>query len=65
MKSIAENVGIALGLLAVLGVLIAGYAAWRERRRVEDDGKPQGLISRMARALKQAIGGGGGPVEPP
>ena len=61
MKSIAESVGVVLGVFAVLGVLIAGYAAWRERRRGEDDGKPQGLIARMSRALKQAIGGGGGP----
>ena len=44
-----ENIGLILGCLAVLGVLVLGYVAWRTKRREDDAEDPD----------QQAKGGGG------
>lgn len=50
-----EIIGLTLAALAVLGVLVLGYVAWRAKRREEDA---------EIEVQRSNGGGGGGPKEP-
>ena len=52
-----ETIGLTLAGLAVLGVLVLGYVAWRAKRREEDAERELPLED----PDQQAKGGGGGP----
>lgn len=50
-----ETIGLTLAALAVLGVLVLGYVAWRAKRREED--------AEIEAFKSGSSGGGGGPKE--
>ena len=50
-----ETIGLTLAALAVLGVLVLGYVAWRTKRREED--------AEIEAFKSGSSGGGGGPKE--
>ena len=50
-----ENIGLMLSIVAVVALLLCGYASWRMNRRDEDAQKE---------AQRRNSGGGGGPDEP-
>jgi hypothetical protein len=52
-----EAIGFTLAGLVVLGVLVLGYRAWREKRREEDASKGDGMWPDDPG--QQAKGGGG------